>query len=68
MRGKRYDGHHFCCIIGNNVIVDRQVHDLGIKQKSVIELDASRKERGYDRTWMAVPVPIITPQCSEQLL
>lgn len=45
MRGKRYDEHHFCCIIGDNVIVDRQVHDLGIKQKSVIELDASSKER-----------------------
>lgn len=46
MRGKRYDGHHFFCIIGNNVIVDRQLHDLGIKQKSVIELDASSKESG----------------------
>lgn len=46
MRGKRYDGHYFCYIIGNNVIVDRQVHNLGTKQKSVIELDARRKERG----------------------
>lgn len=56
MKGKRYDGHHFCCIIGNNVIVDRQVHDLGIKQKSVIELDARRKERGVwtGRGWQCL--------------
>lgn len=45
MRDKRYNSRYFCNL-GNDVIIDRQAKDMGVKQESVIEIDASRKGRG----------------------
>lgn len=46
------------------LLIGKSMTYLGIKQKSVIELDARSKERGV---WTGHG-PVITLQCSEQLL
>lgn len=36
----------FCCNIGDNAIIDRQANDTEVKEKNIIEIGSSRKERG----------------------